>query len=950
MPLLRTTVAVACSLALLATLASGAAPRVRAASRAGRACMFEAQPVQLVASQPVRPGGQPLTALTLAFWFRNEVDPSTFVFPQLTYASGPSQSTVGKRYASLGAQNTAYMSVLKDTTYLLAGEGLDAGTSWTHIAATWSSATGDVLIYKNGKQVLKDTMGKDAELPAGGRFFFPDTQWAAKFFGLADEVSAWVSALTPEEVAAVASGVWDTRSYDIAMHLTCDDVPTNASTIVDHEAYTATVTGGDLPRVPSQVPGVNSGLVAVAVSNAVPTEIEFPEDTELIATPGATHRGSLVPLAGSRRVFVYTPPQGGLGASVDTFRTLFTGASGHVVLQGNAAPTPRPVTRSVPSATTIDTIHPVVWNTAGRYVRNDAYNSDPEGFPLTVRVTELPKHGALYQYSGEPVRVGDLVTDKNWRLVYNSTELDHNSVVTIGFDVSDEVDTTHVQHTLNVLLPDLLPVPDPVSINISDSSRGVDIELDASLDVNNEANFVVANAPQHGTLYGEDGKPLAFKPMIRLVQQWASEVVDRSSEYDDKSGEGNWGAKQILGRPRSFPEAGTSQFAWGMKDPAGPTSSVEEWIVVRFPQAVDVSSVAVYETFYFNNTYQISVLDENTKQWVVVFNRTKQTDKTDKTQSQRFAPGLFPGLCPVRTRTVGINISYYGISFPQIDAIQLIGTLPIVGARVKGARLRYIPSLNSLGSDSFEYGVELSGTKEITTIARTPYWETPRLAAVQINVTHGHRDCDEHMGAVAGLSVAQLLAELLEHERAASQWAEWLEAELGAARAGRCSLQQQQIGSAVQSSAREQGALSCRGSLVLEKSPVSPRGSLSLPPVPQVQSGSPSQQTQQTTGESRCMMSVVNKNGTTTKGLRVTPDDMEHEALVKKCHEPKAALGRAAQLEQQLAKAQDDLVTANRPTCAQTQVLSEHLAGLNDNIRALGDELARDSKGAQGHD
>eukprot|EP00727_Mastigamoeba_balamuthi_P007346 m51a1_g3231 hypothetical protein (606) ;mRNA; r:105047-107163 len=224
----------------------------------------------------------------------------------------------------------------------------------------------------------------------------------------------------------------------------------------------------------------------------------------------------------------------------------------------------------------------------------------------------------------------------------------------------------------------------------------------------------------------------------------------------------------------------------------------------------------------------------------------------------------------------------------------------------------------------------------------------------------------------------QLLAELLERERAASERAERLEAELGAARAERGSLQQQ-IDSAARSSAREQGAssVSARGSLVLEKSPVSPRGSLSLSPVLQVQPGSPAQQPQQTTGEGRYTMSVVDQNGTTTEGLGVTPEDREREALVKKYYEAlllqcqgqahkadaratelgkelerlrgsasrsdaelKAALDRAAQLEQQLANAQDDLATANRSTDAQIQILSEHLAGLNDNIRALGDELA----------
>lgn len=80
---------------------------------------------------------------------------------------------------------------------------------------------------------------------------------------------------------------------------------------------------------------------------------------------------------------------------------------------------------------------------------------------------------------------------------------------------------------------------------------------------------------------------------------WASELVDRSSEYSTTRN----AASDVLGPPDVFPLGGDRDGAWASLA----TDGGEEWVTVRFPAPVRASSVVWLETF---NPGAVSRIDD----------------------------------------------------------------------------------------------------------------------------------------------------------------------------------------------------------------------------------------------------------------------------------------------------------------------------------------------------
>jgi len=90
--------------------------------------------------------------------------------------------------------------------------------------------------------------------------------------------------------------------------------------------------------------------------------------------------------------------------------------------------------------------------------------------------------------------------------------------------------------------------------------------------------------------------------------QWASQVIDYSSELSDKE----FSAQQIIGKPDVLPQGGDSPNAWMPKDP-NTTAFIKVW----FDQPMQISQVVVAESFNPSATYQIYCYDREGNEYLL---------------------------------------------------------------------------------------------------------------------------------------------------------------------------------------------------------------------------------------------------------------------------------------------------------------------------------------------
>ena len=161
------------------------------------------------------------------------------------------------------------------------------------------------------------------------------------------------------------------------------------------------------------------------------------------------------------------------------------------------------------------------------------------------------------------------------------------------------------------------------------------------------------------------GRPEALqliKDTLPSISQWASEVVDFSSQYGSPS----WAATQVLGEPntRGCSDAKT---AWA----PGPKNSGNEFVRVRFAQAVLFPTIGVHET-----------LGVGTVRKIVLWDAEGNGTEVDVQDSLRECPGVatfqFDDYTkPVNEFTVVLDTKAVS-GWNEIDAISLSGKVPEV--------------------------------------------------------------------------------------------------------------------------------------------------------------------------------------------------------------------------------------------------------------------------------
>ena len=87
--------------------------------------------------------------------------------------------------------------------------------------------------------------------------------------------------------------------------------------------------------------------------------------------------------------------------------------------------------------------------------------------------------------------------------------------------------------------------------------------------------------------------------------QWASDVIDVSSEYSKES----WSAARVIGAPNVYPLHGDLQEAWAS---AGADDRAE-WIQVAFEEPMRIDTIEIIETFNPGAVDRIEVIDRRGK-------------------------------------------------------------------------------------------------------------------------------------------------------------------------------------------------------------------------------------------------------------------------------------------------------------------------------------------------
>jgi len=138
--------------------------------------------------------------------------------------------------------------------------------------------------------------------------------------------------------------------------------------------------------------------------------------------------------------------------------------------------------------------------------------------------------------------------------------------------------------------------------------------------------------------------------------QWASEVLEVSSELSDKK----FSANQILGKPNVLPEGGDSPNAWL---PANPNST--EFIIVGFTTPSQIQQIAIAESYNPSATYQVFAYDANGKEYLI-------NSFTPRPIELR---GRFLNVFIDRTsyKVVALKVVLNGIAVPGYNGIDAIG-------------------------------------------------------------------------------------------------------------------------------------------------------------------------------------------------------------------------------------------------------------------------------------
>eukprot|EP00042_Codosiga_hollandica_P050289 m.597111 g.597111 ORF g.597111 m.597111 type:complete len:445 (+) comp58061_c0_seq19:95-1429(+) len=202
----------------------------------------------------------------------------------------------------------------------------------------------------------------------------------------------------------------------------------------------------------------------------------------------------------------------------------------------------------------------------------------------------------------------------------------------------------------------------------------------------------------------------AFSAQPIVQRQYVSKVTSFSSEYG--AGDNNWGAVNIIGPPRVYPQTGDNTKAW-----AAAANNAREFIVFEVQTPVIPNRFEIYETLAPGALVKIT--GETPDGWVDLWTGTP--DLTKAGASRIFEPPITPSNYPIKTFRFDIDATTW-TNWYEIDAVAITGDTGINAVAAQYAP----PASRSLGGDLLK--LLNSQTGDVT--FETPSGSTTRAHSV----------------------------------------------------------------------------------------------------------------------------------------------------------------------------------------------------------------------------
>jgi len=159
---------------------------------------------------------------------------------------------------------------------------------------------------------------------------------------------------------------------------------------------------------------------------------------------------------------------------------------------------------------------------------------------------------------------------------------------------------------------------------------------------------------------------LAAASSARALDQWASSVINYSTQYDTP----DFSAEQALGAPNTN-EYGDFETAWAPLNRNGTT----EYITLGYTTPVYATGVVVRETYGNGFVTQIDLIDTNNTQHII----WSETDTSQPGSPVNFEISFAETAYRVKGVKVTVDTDHNADTWEEIDAVQLRGNTTVGG-------------------------------------------------------------------------------------------------------------------------------------------------------------------------------------------------------------------------------------------------------------------------------
>ena len=169
-------------------------------------------------------------------------------------------------------------------------------------------------------------------------------------------------------------------------------------------------------------------------------------------------------------------------------------------------------------------------------------------------------------------------------------------------------------------------------------------------------------------------------PQPPPIDQWASSVVGFSSQFST----GDNSARQLLGAPGTFPEAGTSTRAWSAVPRPGECT---EWVRLGYRIPVKPTQVIVHETLNPGSVIEIRATADvrgragADSMWHTLWSGERTNHNPNRPAAHAFAPPLDAIACAELRHVAAIEVTLDTTGWSEdfwseLDAVKLVGSRP----------------------------------------------------------------------------------------------------------------------------------------------------------------------------------------------------------------------------------------------------------------------------------